>query len=69
MAKRYDETIYDNDKFSLNWAFQYFKLKETANFSKRTEFQYQRNLPKLLLDIKNIIPLLNKMTFFEWRAV
>jgi hypothetical protein len=66
VADKYDESIYDNDNFSLDWAFEYFKLNQTASFSSRTETQYLNNLPHLINDIKNIIPRLNQMTSFEW---
>src|SRR5436190_11803489 len=56
VAEKYDESIYDNDKFSLPWAFKYFKIIPTASFDNRTENQYQQNLPKLMTDIKNIFP-------------
>ena len=66
VADKYDESIYDNDNFSLHWAFEYFKLKQTASFSSRTETQYLDNLPHLINDIKNITPRLNQMTSLEW---
>ena len=66
VADKYDESIYDNDNFSLHWAFEYFKLKQTASFSSRTDTQYLDNLPHLINDIKNIIPQLNQMTSLEW---
>jgi hypothetical protein len=66
VADIYDESIYDNDNFSLHWAFEYFKLKQTASFNSRTETQYLNNLPHLINDIKNIIPRLNQMTSLEW---
>ncbi len=66
VAEKYDESIYDNDTFSLHWAFEYFKIKQTASFSGRTENQYLINLPNLINDIKNIIPQLNQMTSLEW---
>jgi hypothetical protein len=66
VADIYDESIYDNDSFSLHWAFEYFKIKQTASFDSRTENQYEQNLPNLISDIKNIIPRLNQMTFSEW---
>lgn len=65
-ADKYDESIYDNDSFSLHWVFRYLNLKETALFDKRTESQYLQNLPNLITDIKNIIPRLNQMTSLEW---
>jgi len=66
VADKYDESIYDNDNFSLNWAFEYFKIKQTASFNGRTEIQYLKNLPNLINDIKNIIPRLNQMTSLQW---
>jgi hypothetical protein len=66
IADKYDESIYDNDNFSLYWAFEYFKIKQTASFNSRTEVQYLKNLPNLINDIKNIIPRLNQMTLLEW---
>jgi hypothetical protein len=66
VADKYDESIYDNDNFTLYWAFEYFKIKQTASFNCRTEVQYLKNLPNLINDIKNIIPRLNQMTFLEW---
>lgn len=66
VADAYDESIYDNDIFSLHWAFEYFKIEQTSSFSNRTEKQYEQNLPKLMSDIKNIIPRLNEMTSTEW---
>jgi hypothetical protein len=66
IAEKYDESIYDNDTFSLHWAFKYFKIKQTASFSDRTETQYLKSLPNLINDIKNIIPKLNQMTSLEW---
>jgi hypothetical protein len=69
VADRYDETIYDHDSFSLHWAFEYFKIKQTASFSSRTQNQYEQNLPNLISDIKNIIPRLNQMTSSEWDSM
>lgn len=56
VADKYDESIYKNDSFSLHWAFEYFKIKQTASFNIRTENQYDQKLPNLISDIKNIIP-------------
>jgi hypothetical protein len=69
LANKYDESIYDNDSFSLHWAFEYFKIEQTASFSSRTENQYEQNLPNLISDIKNIIPRLNQMTASEWDSM
>lgn len=69
VADKYDESIYDNDSFSLHWAFEYFKIKQTASFDSRTENQYKQNLSNLILDIKNIIPRINQMTFSEWDII
>lgn len=66
VADKFDESIYDNDSFSLNWAFEYLKIKQTASFNSRTENEYEQNLPNLIQDIKNIAPLLNQMTPTEW---
>ena len=66
VASKYDESIYDNDKFSLTLAFKYFNIKETASFSSRTESQYVQNLPNIIADIKNIIPQLNSLSSAEW---
>ncbi|MCC6582925.1 MAG: hypothetical protein IT271_04420 [Chitinophagales bacterium] len=66
LADKYDDSIYDNDKFSLHWAFVYFKLKQRASFDKRTENQYLQNLPNLVNDIKTIVPRLNQMTKADW---
>ena len=67
IADNHDESIYDNDSFSLYWAYKYFSIKETASFNGRTENQYLENLPKLLGDLKNIIPLLNQLSSLEWK--
>jgi hypothetical protein len=69
VADKYDESIYDNDNFSLYWAFEYFKIKQTASFNNRTEIQYEQNLPNLISDIKSIIPRLNQMTSLEWNKM
>ena len=69
VANKYDESIYDNDNFSLYWAFEYFKIKQTASFTSRSENQYQQNLPHLISDIKNIIPRLNQLTSLEWNKM
>lgn len=66
LADKYDESIYENDSFSLHWVFEYFKIKQKASFSNRTEYEYEQNLPNLISDIKNIIPRLNLMTSVEW---
>jgi hypothetical protein len=66
VADKYDESVYSNDIFSLYWAFEYFKIKQTASFSSRTQIQYEQNLPHLISDIKNIIPRLAQLTSFEW---
>ena len=66
VAEKYNESIYDNDSFSLHWAFEYFKIIQTASFNSRTENQYEQNLPNLISDIKNIMPRLNQMTNSEW---
>jgi hypothetical protein len=67
VADKYDETLYDNDSFSLHWSFKYFNIKQKASFSDRTENQYTENLPKLMADLKNIIPRLNKLNPLEWK--
>lgn len=69
VTDKYDESIYENDSFSLHWAFEYFKIKQTASFSCRTENQYEQNLPNLISDIKTIIPRLNQMTSSEWNSM
>lgn len=69
VAETYDESIYDNDNFSLYWAFEYLKIKPTASFKDRTETQYLKNLPNLINDIKNIIPRLNQMSSLEWNSM
>ena len=66
VADKYDESIYDNDSFSLHWAFEYFNIKQTASFNSRTENQYEQNLPNLIKDIKKISSRLNQMTLTEW---
>ena len=66
VADKYDESIYDNDSFALTWAFEYFKIKETASFNSRSESQYLNSLPNLINDLKNIVPRLTKMTQVEW---
>lgn len=66
VAEKYDESIYNNDNFNLHWAFEFFKIKQTASFNGRTEIQYLKNLPNLINDIKNIIPRLNQLTPSEW---
>jgi hypothetical protein len=66
VADNYDESIYENDSFSLHWAFKYFKVEQTATFDIRTENQYEQNLPNLISDIKTIAPRLNQMTQTEW---
>jgi len=66
VADKYDESIYTNDNFSLDWAFAYFKIKQTASFADRTEPEYLRNLPNLMGDIKTTIPRLSQMTTLEW---
>lgn len=66
VADNYDESIYENDSFSLNWAFKYFNVKQTATFDIRTEYQYEQNLPNIISDIKTIAPRLNQMTLTEW---
>jgi hypothetical protein len=66
VADKYDESIYDNDSFTLTWAFEYFKIKATASFYNRSENQYFQNLPNLINDLKSIFPRLNKLTQIEW---
>jgi hypothetical protein len=65
----YDESIYENDAFTLYWAFKYLEINETASFGSRTEKQYLENLPNLINDIKIIIPKLNKMDPLEWKRM
>ena len=69
IADKYDESIYDNDNFSLTWAFEYFKIKETAIFNGRQASEYERSLLSLISDIKNIIPRLSTMTSLEWSTM
>jgi hypothetical protein len=66
VADKYDESIYDNDRFSLYWAFRYFKITETANFVNRDRNRYEQELPNLIEDLKAIIPRLNKMSSVQW---
>jgi hypothetical protein len=65
IADQYDESIYENDNFNLSWAFKYFKISQISNFSSRSEEQYLMNLPKVIEDIKNIIPYLNGLESAE----
>jgi hypothetical protein len=67
VTEKYDESIYENDKFALYWVFEYLKVKETSSFKSRTEKQYLENLPNMIVDIKNVIPKLNKMDSTEWK--
>ena len=69
VADEYDESIYENDSFSLHWVFKYFKINQSASFNSRSENQYEQNLPNLISDIKNIIPMLNQMTSSEWESM
>jgi hypothetical protein len=69
VADKYDESIYDNDKFSLTWAFEYLKIKETATFNGRQASEYEKSLPSLISDIRNIVPRLSAMTSLEWSAM
>ena len=66
VANKYDESIYDNDKFSLHWVFAYFGISQTASFSSRTESQYQQNIQNLITDIKIILPRLGELNSKEW---
>ena len=66
IVDKYDESIYDNDSFALTWAFEYFKIKQTASFNSGSESQYLNNLPNLIDDLKNIVLRLSKMTINEW---
>ena len=66
VAEKYNESIYDNDSFSLTWAYKYLDTVETASFDNRTEKQYLKNLPNLINDLTNIIPKLNRMNSLEW---
>ena len=66
VAEKYDESLYDNDSFALTWAFEYFKIKQTASFYSRSENQYLNSLPNLINDLKNIVLRLTKMTQVEW---
>lgn len=66
VADKFDETIYENDSFSVHFAFEYLKIKQTASFANRTESGYSLNLPNLMTDLKNILSSLNKMTDSEW---
>ena len=66
VAEKYDEHLYENDSFNLSWAYKYFNIGETASFSDRSENQYLKSLPKLITDLKNIIPQLIRMTSSEW---
>lgn len=66
LAENRDESVYENDKFSLTWAYKFFKIEEAASFSSRSKNQYLKNLPNLIDDIKAIVPLLNRMNSKEW---
>lgn len=66
VTNKYDESIYDNDVFNLGSVFSFFKLRETAAFTNRTEKTYEINLPKLIDDLRNIIPRLNNISPKEW---
>jgi len=66
LADHYDESIYENDKFNLNWALKYLKINTTSSFDRQTEIQYLQNLQYLLNDLKNIIPRLNQLNSTEW---
>lgn len=69
LVDSYDESLYDNDNFNLTWAFEYFKIKETATFNSRQTDEYEQNLQSVISDIKNIIPRLIAMTSLEWTTM
>ncbi len=69
ITDNYDESIYENDRFNISWAFKYFKITDEASFESRTEKQYQKNLPYLINDLKILIPQLNLLTFQEWNEM
>jgi hypothetical protein len=69
VAEEHDEGIYDNDSFNLTWAYEYLNIRETASFNSRKKNQYLQNLPSLVNDLKNIIPLLNRMDSLEWNKM
>ncbi|RZK04437.1 MAG: hypothetical protein EOO46_16575 [Flavobacterium sp.] len=69
VAEKYDESLYDNDSFTLTWAFEYFKIKQTASFYSRSENQYLNSLPNLINDLKNIFSRLTNMTEIEWTSM
>lgn len=69
LAEGYDESIYDNDSFTLTWSYKYLNIKESASFNSRTENQYLQNLPNLISDLKQIIPRLNQMNSVDWASM
>ena len=66
VAIKYDESMYQSDNFSISWVYKYLELVQTASFDGRELNQYEHNLPKLLTDIKAVIPRLNEMSESEW---
>ena len=66
VSRKYDESVYDNDLLSLHWVFDYFKFSQEATFHSRTVSQYQDNLPRVMTDLKSIIPKINAMDSFQW---
>jgi len=66
VTRNYDESIFENDDFSLHWIFEFFRIRQTATFVSRKADQYEKNLPFLMNDIKLVLSRLNKMTSAEW---
>ena len=67
VSEHYGESMYEKGEISIHWVFKYFQIEQTANFLGRSKIGYQYNLPKLVDDIKLIVPFLNKMTPSDWK--
>jgi len=65
VTDKYDESIYENDKFTWSWAFEYFKLKTSKTITSSQEDDYKNPLA----DIKTIAPQLSAMTSSESNAI
>lgn len=66
LSKNYNETIYDGDTCSAYWVYKYLGLKEKSNFSSRSLSEYEKNLPLLILDLKNLITGMDNLKDIFW---
>jgi len=66
LSQNYNETIYDGDTCSAYWVFSYLGLTAKSKFNSRTIIEYEKNMPLLIVDLKNLIVAIENVKVEFW---